>query len=206
MPEPHNYFDEACRYLLRRWGVPLLAWLLGLRPADVEFVEWLDTRQIPWPGHPGRICDTVAHLRDPRRGGVPVAAVVEFQIDPDELMTGRGLVYLGEVWLACKPTEHRGDRFDVGLVVVNLRGRGNASRRMTLGGAAFRTELCVQEWNFETLPAARVLRQVKRGKAPRGVLPWIPLFSGGNDDDIIKEWRRLADADRIRSCGLRWAW
>ena len=86
-----NPFDQACRYLLRLWAAPLLAWLLRLTPAQLDFVDWLDTRQVVWPGHPDQACDTVAHLRDPDRGGLPVAAVVEFQIAPDELMFGRGL-------------------------------------------------------------------------------------------------------------------
>ena len=114
-----NPYDQACRYLLRLCPVPLLAWLLRLAPAQIDFVEWLDTQQIPWPGQPDRTCDTVAHLRDQRRGGLPWAVVVEFQIDPDELMFGRGLSYLGELWRACKPTPHRGDRFrEVGIARV----------------------------------------------------------------------------------------
>ena len=66
-----NPFDQACRYFLRLWALPLLAWLLRLAPAELEFVEWLDTRHLAWPGQPDRTCDTVAHLRDPTQGGLP---------------------------------------------------------------------------------------------------------------------------------------
>jgi hypothetical protein len=66
-----NEFDQACRYLLRLWGTPLLAWLLRLAPEHLDFVDWLDARQVVWPGQPDRTCDTVAHLRDAKRGGLP---------------------------------------------------------------------------------------------------------------------------------------
>jgi len=110
--------------LLRLFAAPLLAWLLRIPLRYLDFVGWLDTRGIPWPGQADRICDTVAHLRDPEAGGFPWPVPEEFQLDPDPVQLGRGLGYLGSVWESCKPTEHRGDRFHVGLVVDNLRGRG----------------------------------------------------------------------------------
>ncbi|MFO0846226.1 MAG: hypothetical protein U0797_28250 [Gemmataceae bacterium] len=190
-----NPFDQACRYLLRLDAVGLLAWLLRLPPAEVDFVDWVDTRQVPWPGQPGRTCDTVAHLRDRGEGGRPWAVVFEFQAEPDELMFGRGLAYLGELWQACKPTGHRGDRFEVGLVVVNLTGVGRASRRMRLAKAGLRTTLGALEWNLSTLPARRVLRQIEAGDAPRSALTWVPLFQGGDQPGILKKWRQLAEQE-----------
>jgi hypothetical protein len=201
-----NPFDQACRYLLRLWAAPLLAWLLRLAPEQLDFVDWLDTRQVAWPGHPDQTCDTVAHLRDPLRGGLPWAAVVEFQVQPDELMFGRGLRYLGDLWQTCKPTGHKGDRFEVGLVVVNLTGRGSASRRMHLSKTRVRTVLDVEEWNLSTLSAKKVLRQIDEGKAPPALLAWVPLFRGGDRPGILPEWKRLAakveSAERRRSLGL----
>jgi hypothetical protein len=203
---PPNPYDQACRYLLRLWDSPLLAWLLRLAPEQLDFVEWLDTRQVVWPGHPEQTCDTVAHLRDPRRGGLPWAAVVEFQIEPDELMFGRGLRYLGDLWQTCKPTGHKGDRFEVGLVVVNLTGRGRTSRSMHLSGTRLKTRLGAEERNLADLSARKVLQQVEAGKAPRALLAWVPLFKGGGRPGIIHEWLRQAtqekDGERRRSLGL----
>jgi hypothetical protein len=203
---PPNPYDQVCRYLLKLSPVPLLAWLLRLAPGGVEFAEWLDARQVPWPGQPDRYCDTVAHLRDPKRGGVPWAVVVEFQVDPDELMFGRGLAYLGELWQACKPTEHRGDRFHVGLVVVNLRGVGKTSRTMRLSDTRLGTALSVVEWNLSKLRAGHVLKQVEAGEVPRAALAWVPLFKGGGRPGIIPEWKRLAsqetDVEMRRALGL----
>ena len=189
-----NPFDQACRYLFRPFAVPLLAWLLRLAPDRLDFVEWLDTRGLPWPGQPDRTCDTVAHLRDTATGGVPWAVPVEFQIDPDPLMFGRGMVYLGNLWLDYRPTELRGDRFEVGLIVVNLRGRGQCSRRMKLSGTKLLTALGVVECNLSRLSAAKTLRRIEAGKAPAAVLPWIPLFQGGDEPGIIAEWVRVAES------------
>lgn len=201
-----NPYDQACRYLLKLSPAPLLAWLLRLPPTRLEFVEWLDARQVPWPGQPDRVCDTVAHVGDTGDGGRPWAVVVEFQVDPDELMLGRGLRYLGDLWLACKPTEHRGDRFELGLVVVNLRGEGTASRTMRLKGSDVWTGLGVGERNFSTRQASRLLKQVEGGEVPRAALAWVPLFKGGGRPGIIQEWKRLAelepDTELRRALGL----
>jgi hypothetical protein len=43
-------------------------------------------------------------------------------------MFGRLLGYLGPLWLEEKPSRERGDRFEIGAVVVNLTGLGNCSR------------------------------------------------------------------------------
>lgn len=201
-----NPFDQACRYLLRLWGEVMLAWLLRMPKWELEFVEWVDTRHVPWPGEPDRVCDTVAYLTDPRKGGLPWASVVEFQIQPDELMFGRGLSYLGDLWCDCKPTALRGDRFCVGLVVVNLTGKGQSDRRMQLRGTPLLTHLGVAEWNLATLPARTMLKQIEAGKLPRCLLAWLPLFKGGAHKGMIKEWWRLADVEKRpehrRSLGL----
>jgi hypothetical protein len=193
-PVTPNPFDQACRYLLRPFVGPLLSWLLRLAPGRLDFVEWLDTRGLPWPGQPDRTCDTVAHLRDTVAGGVSWAVPVEFQSDPDPAMFGRGMVYLGNLWLDYRPTDLRGDRFEVGMIVVNLRGRGRCSRRMRLSGTKLLTRLGVVECNLSGLSAARTLARIEAGKAPAALLPWIPLFQGGGEPGIIAEWVRVAEA------------
>src|SRR5262249_23488692 len=59
-----NVYDQASRYLLQLDVAILLLWLLGLVADEVEFDDWLNTGNIPWPGQPDRTCDTVAYLRD----------------------------------------------------------------------------------------------------------------------------------------------
>jgi hypothetical protein len=114
---PTNPFDRACRYLARRGGALLLAWLLRLPAAALRFEGWLDTR-LTLPGHPERTCDTIARLSRLDQGGVPWAIPVEFQLEPDPVMFGRALVYEGLLYLLHKPSPERGDRFHVVTVVV----------------------------------------------------------------------------------------
>lgn len=203
MPNP---YDQACRFLLRRFARPLLAWLLGLPENDLNFDGWLDTRGLPWPGQPDRTCDTVASLRDGARGGLPWAVPVEFQVDPDPLMFGRGLGYLGGLWCEAKPAPHPGDRFEVGLVVVNLRGRGRCSRLMRLAGSRLATALRVVERNLSRVRADRMLARIEGGRAPAAALPWFPLFRGAGEAGIISRWAGLAhgqtDAELRRAMPL----
>src|SRR5919202_5839464 len=138
---PANPFDQACRYLTKADPEGALPWLLRLPPAGLGFDGWLDTPTLPFPGEPERTCDTVASLRDTARGGVPWAVVVEFQVEPDPDMFGRLLVYLGRLWLERGPSPERGDRFELGAVVVNLTGAGRSSRRMDWPEAGLLTQV-----------------------------------------------------------------
>jgi hypothetical protein len=206
MPEAPDPYDQTSRYLARRNAGPVTGWLLSLAGGRLDFVQWLDTRRISWPGQPGRTCDTVAHLRDPARGGLPWAVVVEFQLRPDPDMFGRALVYLGQVWLELRPTPLPGDRFCVGCVVVNLTGKGDCGRDMAWQQAGLRTVLLPREWNLGELRAADILDGVEAGSVPRAVLAWLPLMQGGGDPAIMQRWLALAgqepDAGRRADLGL----
>src|SRR5262249_7949628 len=104
-------YDQGCRDVLHPDELPLVVGVRRLRAGSVEFVGWLDTRGVAWPGQPERIRDTVAWLRDLGDGARPWAVVVEWQLEPDGSMFGRLLVYLGGVWLQCRPSDLPGDRF-----------------------------------------------------------------------------------------------
>lgn len=197
-----NPFDQACRYLARRWGAALLSWLLGVPPAALRFVRWLDTR-LTVPGQPERVGDTIAHLERPDQGGIPWAVPIEFQVEPDPLMFGRLLVYEGMIWLQEKPAALPGDRFQLQAVVVNLTGVGQSNRRMLWREGAG-TVLEPVEWNLEKEEAAAVLDQVANGTAPRGVLAWIPLMRQGSEPGIIQRWLELAaqETDAQRKADL----
>jgi hypothetical protein len=190
-----NPFDQGCRYLVKMEPVGMLLWLLRLRPEQVHFHGWLDTRRLSFPGEPDRICDTVAFLEDVARGGVPWAVPVEFQIEPDALMFGRLLGYLGSVWVELKPSAERGDRFQVGAVVVNLTGQGSTAREMDWPEAGLSTRLGVVERNLAQEEAGAVLAAVGAGEVSRVVLPFVPLMQGGGEAAIIQEWVRLASAE-----------
>src|SRR3954451_16617572 len=94
-----NVYDQAARFVAKLDPPGILCWVLQLRPDALVFRRWLDTRLIPFPREPDRECDTVASIEDVRRGQVPWALLLEFQIAPDPLMFGRVTAHLGQVWL-----------------------------------------------------------------------------------------------------------
>lgn len=190
-----NDYDQASRFLAKVDPSGMIGWLLGLPPSGFRFVRWLDTRGIAFPGEPDSVRDTVAHVEDVQRGQVPWAIVLEFQYQPDPLMFGRLLVYDGGVWLERKPTGLTGDRFELGAIMVNLTGRGNAARRSEWPEAGLLTALIPREINLSQQDAALTLDGVEAGTIARVVLPFIPLMTGGDDPSIMQRWTVLASAE-----------
>jgi hypothetical protein len=189
-PPAVTRYDQIARYLLRHAGGRLFAWLLGT--AAPRFVQWLPT-QLTLPNTPERLCDLIAELADDARGGVPVAALVEVQTQPDPVMAGRLMMAGGLLWLTAKPAALPGDRYDLLAVVVNLTGRGDAARAFRIGPAEWAVRPV--ERNLSALDAAAVLDDIAAGTAPEEVLAFVPLMHGGGDDDIIERWRRVVAAD-----------
>jgi len=200
--ETRNPYDHGSRGLMRRARPALLCHLLKTPASQTRFMRWLDTRLVV-PGQPERVCDTIAHVLRMDQGGFPWAIVIEFQVEPDERMFGRALGYESMIWLAEKPTDLAGDRFDVLSVVVNLTGIGRCGRRMLwLPGAE--TTLGPIEWNLQTLDATVILEQVARGEAPLELLAWCSLMQKGNQPGTIKRWLEVADleTDPVRKADL----
>jgi hypothetical protein len=188
-----NHFDQGCRYqMINLDSKGILAWLLQLAPEAFGFHGWLDTRSIPFPGQPDRTCDTVGYLTDEKANGVPWAVPFEFQTDPDPEMPGRLLEYLGRIWREKKPDPHRGSRFSLGAVVVNLTEKGAASLDSFWPEAGLHTQLLVHEVNLAGLDADSVLTGIEQGATTRSLLPWIPLMQKGDDPGIISRWVAVA--------------
>ncbi len=144
----------------------------------------------------------MAGLENHDAGGVPWAVAVEFQLEPDPLMFGRMLVYLGGIWLGKKPDPERGSRYCVTGVVIYLTGRGNASREFVWAEAGLTTELLFKEWGMQTESAADTLGRIETAAVARTLLPWIPLMTGANEAGMVERWKRLAEAvpdSRLRS-------
>jgi len=191
---PPNRFDQASRYAAKLDAVGFLAWLLKEEPTEVRFRLWLDTRTLPFPGDPERTCDTVAWLSD-ADPAIEWALPVEFCLEPDGELPGRLLVYLGQLWLEKRPTDAGGERFAVGAAVVNLTGRGHASRDMRLRQTGVRTNLEVAERNLVDEEAAALVDAIAAGQVSRCLLPWLPLMHGGDETGIIQRWIELASQE-----------
>ena len=124
-----------------------IGWLLHLLPDSFRFRAWIDARRLSFPGQPDRTCDSVAFLENLEAGGEPWGVPIEFQIEPDPDMFGRVLGYLSGLYLELRPSDNPRERFRVGAVVVNLRGKGNSSRDMKWPAAGLETCLGIPELN-----------------------------------------------------------
>jgi hypothetical protein len=198
-----NRYDQASRHLARQSGARLWPWLLGLTARQVRF-ERLPQTQFTVPGFPERVGDVAAALADLENGGRPWAVCLEFQSEPDFDMADRLLVELGLVRLTQRPSDHPGDRYWVGGVVVNLTGQGSAGRDLEWRGGGLRLLLRPREWNLAALDAARLLTAVERGLAPAEAMAWVPVMQRGGDPAISRRWLRLAggQADPARRADL----
>ncbi len=176
-----NPFDKACRYLAHLDPPRFLQWLApGLGDAAV-FVQWLDTRTIPFPGEPDRTCDTVAEVARPI-GQERWALTIAFQSQPSADMFGRLLEYLARVWRRMQGAPSS-ETCATGVVaaLVNLTGRGESSRAFELPGCGIRTALQVGERNLASENAAATLVGIANGKTAPCILPFIPLMHGGGE-------------------------
>ena len=190
-----NEYDQCSRKVAKLDPLGFLCWLLRLAKGDIVFRTWLDTRRLPFPGEPDRVCDTVAHVEAVLQNHIPWAIIVEFQLAPDSRMFGRLLIYGGQVWIELKPSEERDDRFWIAAAVVNLTGRGNNSRTMVWDEAGVRTELTVREINLCDLDAKVTLDDIMAGNTTAAILAFIPLMHNGGDSAIIQQWLTLASAE-----------
>lgn len=192
---PANPFDKSARYTAKIDPPAFFAWATGLSDGAFAFREWLDTRAVPLPYEPDQIGDSVARLKNATAEEPDWAVAVEFQIEPDPLMFGRLMVYLGYLWQTLKPDPERGSRFGVAAVVINLTGSGSTARDMRWPAAGFATQLGVVERNLASENADDLLTGVESGRWSRAVLPWLPLMSGGADASIIGRWKALAEGE-----------
>jgi hypothetical protein len=152
------------------------------------------------------LCDGIAELVNLQRGGLPFAAILEVQTVPDATMPGRLMLAGGLLWLTVKPTQLPGDRYELVGIVLNLTGKGDATRQCVLSTAEW--TLRPIEVNLETLDAAEVMEQMAAGLIPLELLALIPLMQrGGNrvssSDGVNWSARRRTCAGRPT---MRWPW
>lgn len=163
---------------------------------EFQFIGWRDTRSISFPGESERVGDLVAQLERVEPPGQPWLVPVEVQIEPDPLMFGRLLEYLGRLWRSEKPSPERGDRFWLAAVVLNLTGFGRSSRDFEWTSGGCRACLRVAEKNVAAMNAADTLANIAADKLSRPLFALIPLMQGGGEPAIIEEWKRLVSAER----------
>ena len=187
-------YDQAGRYVVKRQPSTFFTWRASPLWLAWKFVRWQDTRTLPFPGEPDRVCDTVAeleHRTDPQRRCL---VDVEVQAIPDADMLER----LGEYALRLRRELRHGPgaagKYPVLCLVLNLTGAEQESR----------LDLTLPEWNdaglllqvaqatLSTEDAGQTLARIASGELERWVLPWLPLLRGAAEPANMAEWQRLA--------------
>jgi hypothetical protein len=187
-------YDQAGRYVIKRRPSAFFTWRAPPLWRAWKFVRWQDTRTLPFPGEPDRICDTVAEFEqrtDPQRRCL---VDVEVQAKPDPNLLER----LGEYAFRLRRELHYGSgppgKYPVLCLVLNLTGAEQASR----------LEMALPEWNaaahslqvaqgtLRSEDTGQSLARIAQGELERWVLPWLPLLRGAAEPANIAEWKRLA--------------
>jgi hypothetical protein len=187
-------YDQAGRYTIKSRPSAFLIWRAPLLWTAWKFVRWQDTRTLPFPGSPDRVCDTVAEFENTTAPHRRCLVDVEVQAEPDVDMLER----LGEYALTLRRERRhaRGEagKFAVLGLLVNL----------TRAEQANRLDMSVPEWadaghwlqisqaTLSTESAATTLARIGAGELERWVLPWLPLLRGATEVGNIAEWQHLA--------------
>ncbi len=191
-----NPFDKASRCVAKIDPAGFLSWHSPGLDTALQFTSWLDTRTLPMPGEPDRVCDTVAglsHATDPAQCW---ALVVEFKIGPERGMVEQLLEYLVRMRRELRPSAPGPDQYQVAGTLVLLTGSSAKGKLdMELPGTDMRLLLQVHVRCLEDEDAARTLQAIGEGRLGRWILPWVPLMQGGGGADNIARWRELALAE-----------
>src|SRR5579859_4594852 len=78
-----NVYDQGGRYLIKRNPKGFYSWRVPRYIAAFTFVGWADTRTLPFPGEPDRVCDTVAEFVPANGQGPRRLLDTEVQAEPD---------------------------------------------------------------------------------------------------------------------------
>jgi hypothetical protein len=187
-------YDQAARYAIKRRPSAFFTWRAPRLWAAWKLVRWHDTRTLPFPGEPDRVCDTVAefeHRTDPRRRCL---VDVEVQAEPEADMLERLGEYAFRLRRELRYAPGATGKYPVNCLVLNLTGAEQSSRLdMTLPEWSDAGQwLQVAQGTLSTEDAAQALARIAAGELERWVLAWLPLLRGAAEAANVKEWKRLA--------------
>ena len=190
-------FDHTARRAAKREPAGFFRWLLPRLDPDLAFAGWLDTRTAPPPPESELTCDVLAEFLARERPEEPWVLVVEFQSEPRGDDLERALEYALRFRRERRPTWDPRLKYLVGGVLLNLTGPPQTDAlSMSLPGLPeFGLVGRVVRLAVRAEEAATTLERVASGELSRCVLPWVVLMRGSGEQEIIEEWKRLADLE-----------
>jgi hypothetical protein len=196
-------FDHAAVFAAQTEPGVVIGRLLAPTKERLLFRDWFITRAIPLPGGPKRTPDLVAILDAPEAPTEVTLLVFEFQSshDPEKLDTT-----LLEVAVFRAYARHgdNKEKYRVGCGLIYLKGRCPEAV-LDLGfNGGFGTRHAPLLWEVEKDDAEAALTAVAEGRESWGLLFWIPLMTGAEQESIIARWQELAsDPTKVTSQSTR---
>jgi hypothetical protein len=193
-----NDFDQATRYAVKIAPPEFFAWVLPGVMAEMVFRGWGDTRTLPFPGEPDRICDTVAEFVHPTEPGRSLRAIVEFQSRPEGDMLYRADEYQARLLRELRLPPEELERRPVVVVLVNLTGPEQPSQftMRAPGHPDIGSWLGARVVTLRGLDAAQILAAIEPGVLGISILAWVSLMRGGGNPVIIQRWMQVATREQ----------
>jgi hypothetical protein len=187
-------FDQAARFAAKSHpevvpGLRLIS--SGLR---LRFREWIDTRSLPLPGGPDRTADLVAALDDQARPDKPWLVVLEFQAQTDADKLDVTFEESGILRNRVRHGPTNSGRYNVVVMIVYLRGRCPVDVLDMTTPDGMGTRHAPLVWNVEGDDAAGTVEAVANGVLSPGMLFWVPLMTGANQDSLVDRWNEVSSA------------
>jgi hypothetical protein len=193
-------YDQAGRYAIKRRPSAFFTWQAPALWAAYRLVRWQDTRTLPFPGEPDRVCDTVAEFEHQAKPHSRCLVDVEVQAEPDADMLERLGEYAFRLRRELRYGPGAANKYAVFGLVLNLTGAEQPNRLdMSLPEwSAAGQWLQVAQGTLSTEDAAQTLVRIAAGDLERWVLPWLPLLRGAAEAVNLTEWQRLASQEPDR--------
>ncbi len=186
-------YDQASRYLVKLHPHLTLAWLMQESPDNFSFEGWVDPSIPEQLGYPDKMSDTVAILERLDVVEPTWLADTEYQSIPDSEMVYRVRDYTNKLEWKCRPPNFkRGDRYNVGAIVINLTGVQEVPSPTQWMKAGFLIHTEHRIVNMQTLTADTIMQKILSEEIPENILGFIPLMQNGNTPAIIEPCKARA--------------
>jgi hypothetical protein len=193
-------FDQAARFAAQADPDTVVGRVLAATKTPLRFQEWADPRTFPQPGGSDRTADLVAVLAEEGKIDEPWLLVLEFQTRHDPGKLDVTLEEVARLRLHARHGPARQGKYRVLTGLVYLQGRcPEPALDMTLL-EGFGTRHVALVWNIADDIATTQLASVEAEQVSWGMLFWVPLMAGADDETVIAHWCKLALAveDRRR--------
>lgn len=198
----HQICDKVSQYAVYVGSLAFFMFVLKrLDPKLTTLFGVLPNRPAGHPNSPLRICDFIVVLKI--IGKVLLGVInIEIQIEAKGKEVFRALDYkncLVQAYNFIKKIIHHD--FVPGTCFVYLRKKAPKSMSLSFQtstrdgytGPSSSLEMVSDSFCMADVNAREFLEQVRNGHESSKLLYWVPLMDGADQDDIIQEWRQLAD-------------